>query len=159
MKLWMIGVIGMSIALGTVGCAPRGDVIVGSLHIDSPWARATPPGAKVAGGFLVVRNVGAKDDRLVFAYSDAADKVEIHAVREQDGLLRMRHLSDGLPVPAGAAVTLAPGSDHLMFIAPRRPFAEGEMVTATLRFERAGEVVVPFPVRDAGARDSSATHH
>lgn len=31
---------------------------VGSLVIDHPWARATPPGARVAGGYLTITNRG-----------------------------------------------------------------------------------------------------
>jgi periplasmic copper chaperone A len=129
------------------GPAPKPD----TLTIESPWARATPPGAPVAGGFLVVRNTGKADDRLVSATSPDADKVEIHEMRMDGGVMRMRRIDDGLAIAAGGTLTLAPGGYHLMFIGPKHPFAAGQTVTATLRFERGGERTVRFDVRAMGA--------
>ena len=67
------------------------------------------------------------------------------------GMMRMRELTDGLPVPARGKVVLAPGGYHLMFIKPKRALVEGERFTATLRFRDAGKVSVTFTVRGMGA--------
>lgn len=127
--------------------APKPDPLV----IESPWARATPPGAPVAGGFLTVRNTGKADDRLLSATSPDAGKVEIHEMRMDGGMMRMRRLDDGLPIAAGGTLALAPGGVHLMFIGPTHPFVAGQAVTATLRFARGGERTVRFEVRALGA--------
>ncbi|MCF7222512.1 copper chaperone PCu(A)C [Marilutibacter chinensis] len=120
------------------------------------WMRAMPPGAKVAGGFLTLRNGGADADRLVSVRSPAAERVELHEMRTVDGMMKMRHLDEGLEIPAGGEVRLAPGSYHLMFMEPAQPFAEGDTVGATLVFEHAGPVEVEFQVLALGASGPSA---
>ena len=45
--------------------AQAADVMVGQLKISAPWARATPKGAQVGGGYLTVTNMGSAPDRLV----------------------------------------------------------------------------------------------
>lgn len=132
--------------------APKPDTLV----IETPWARATPPGAPVAGGFLVVRNTGQADDRLVSATSPDAEKVELHEMRMDGGVMRMRRMDEGLAIAAGGTLSLAPGGYHLMFIGPKHPFVAGQTVTATLRFEHGGERTVRFDVRAMGA---GAAHH
>ena len=140
------------------GCTPLQGQSVGELRIDDPWARATPPGATVSGGFLSVRNLGDRDDRLVEVRSSASRDVQIHEVRSDGGMMRMRPLVNGLVIPAGASVSLQPGGFHLMFLQPQRPFAGGDVVLATLVFEHAGEVEVSFQVRGQAARDAAGAH-
>ena len=115
------------------------------------WSRATPAVAPVAGGFLTLVNDGDKDDRLLRIESAVAERVELHEMRHEDGVMRMRELSDGLVVPAHGKVELRPGGYHLMFIKPKRAFVEGERFDATLVFQRAGRIKVMFEVRAMGA--------
>lgn len=139
-------------------CVPAGAQRVGDLRIEDPWVRATPPGAGVTGGFMTVRNIGTKDDRLLSVTSAAATRVEIHEMRHDDGVMRMRRIDVGLPVKAGAKIELAPGGYHLMLIGPKQPFVEGDVVVATARFEKAGNVEIGFRVRGLGAK-RDAGHH
>src|SRR4051794_26008375 len=44
---------------------------VGDLTVTSPWTRATPGGAKIAGGYLKIINNGALADRFIGAKSGA----------------------------------------------------------------------------------------
>ena len=44
----------------------------GSLEIKHPWARATPKGATVAGGYMKIINTGTAPDRLVGGSTVAA---------------------------------------------------------------------------------------
>lgn len=141
-----------------IACTPLAGQAVGELRLDDPWARATPPGTSVSGGFLTVRNLGDQDDRLVAVRSSAAREVQIHEVRDDGGMMRMRPLPDGLAIPAGASVALQPGGYHLMFIEPQRPFAGGDVVVATLVFEKAGDVEVSFQVRGEAARPAAGGH-
>lgn len=142
----------LTLALGTISSTPPSAQAAtrptSALRIEQAWTRARLPGTPVVGGFLTIHNTGRRPDRLLTITSPDAERVEIHEMRMDGGMMRMRRLDDGLPVPAGARVELKPGGLHLMFIGPKRPFKPGDTVTATLRFERDGERQVRFEVRD-----------
>jgi len=114
------------------------------VQIDKPWARATVPGAKVGGGYMVIRNGGAAD-KLLSATSPAAAKVELHVHLEDNGVMRMREVP-AFDVPAKGVFELKPGGAHLMFIDIKRPFKEGEKLPVKLKFEKSGERNVEFHV-------------
>ncbi|QDH69312.1 copper chaperone PCu(A)C [Marilutibacter alkalisoli] len=128
--------------------------VVEGIVVSDAWTRAMAPGAKVAGGFMTLRNEGGGDDRLVSVASPAAERVEIHEMRMADGVMQMRHLADGLPLPAGSEVVLRPGDYHLMFFDPAEPFVEGGEIPVTLNFEHTGELEVVFKVMGLGATSS-----
>ncbi|WP_421916242.1 copper chaperone PCu(A)C [Mesorhizobium sp.] len=123
---------------------------VGDLEIEHPWSRATPAGAKVAGGYFTVTNKGSAPDRLVSISSDVSDKAELHQMSVKDGVMTMRPVAEGLEIPAGGKVALAPGGYHLMFIGLKRQPKQGEKFAATLTFEKAGPVTVDFAVEGMG---------
>ena len=125
----------------------------GSLEIDHPWARATAPGAPVAGGYATIRNDGAEADVLTGGSADIAGRVEIHEMAVTDGVMTMKQLPDGLEIPAGGAVTLKPGSYHIMFMDLKRQIKQGEHFAGTLTFAKAGTVKVEFDVESLGARE------
>lgn len=122
------------------------------LRVVEAWSRATPAVAPVAGGFLTVTNAGKADDRLLRVESRIAKRVEIHEMRNDGGIMRMRQVTDGLVVPAQGQLVLAPGGYHLMLIAPVRALAEGESFDAVLVFQRAGKLKARFSVRGLGAQ-------
>ncbi len=128
-------------------CTPAPSQQSGALRISEAWSKATPPNAPVAGGYLSIDNQGDSDDRLLRVESTAARRVEIHEMREQNGVVRMRQLEAGLQLPARATTRLEPGGLHLMFIGPVKPFVEGEQIAATLVFEKAGASPVVFHVK------------
>jgi copper(I)-binding protein len=123
---------------------------VGDLEIGHPWSRATPAGAKVAGGYFTITNNGSAPDRLVSISSDISDKAELHEMGVKDGVMTMRPVAGGLEIPAGGKVALAPGGYHLMFIGLKRQPKQGETFSATLTFEKAGAVSVDFAVEGMG---------
>ena len=89
---------------------------LGDLTVTSPWTRATPGGAKIAGGYLKITNNGTSADRFLGAKSDATDHVEIHEMSMSDGVMKMRPLPDGLEIKPGQTVELKSGGYHLMFM-------------------------------------------
>ncbi|QKD01836.1 copper chaperone PCu(A)C [Mesorhizobium loti] len=123
---------------------------VGDLEIEHPWSRATPAGAKVAGGYFTIVNKGSTADRLLSISSDISEKAELHEMGVKDGVMTMRPVSGGLEVPAGGKVALAPGGYHLMFVGLKRQPKQGEKFAATLTFEKAGTVDVEFAVEGMG---------
>ena len=70
----------LTLAASILALAPASahDYTAGSLHIDHPWSRATPPTANVGAGYMTIQNKGSEADRLVGASTPAAQTVEIH---------------------------------------------------------------------------------
>jgi len=131
-------------------------VKAGDLVLDHAWARATPAGAKVAGGYLIVENKGATPDKLMGGTSRAAGKVEVHETAMSNGVATMRPVKEGLSIPPGQSVTLAPGGYHLMMTELKGPLKKGDKLVITLMFEKAGEVKATFDVQGVGAMGSSS---
>ena len=130
------------------------DFKAGDISIQKPWARATPKGADIGVAYFVIRNTGAKPDRLTGGKADFGN-VEIHEMKMDGTVMRMRELDNGVALPAGQAVELKPGGYHVMFIGLKAPFAKGQKVPATLVFEKAGKVDIEFLVEALGATQPS----
>lgn len=135
------------------------EVKAGDLTLDHPWARATPNGAKVGGGFVVIRNGGAAPDRLLGGSVDFAGKVEIHEMAMEGDVMKMRPVEGGLEIPAGGEVALKPGSFHIMFMGLKAGLVEGETLKGTLVFEKAGPVEVEWSVEGIAASGAAHTGH
>ncbi|TIW92846.1 MAG: copper chaperone PCu(A)C [Mesorhizobium sp.] len=131
---------------------------VGDLEIVHPWSRATPPGAKVAGGYFTVTNTGSSPDRLLSISSEISAKAELHEMGVKDGVMAMRPVTGGLEIPTGGKVALAPGGYHLMFVGLKRQPKQGETFPATLIFEKAGTVTVDFAVEGIGETGGMDNH-
>lgn len=155
MKKW-IAMMGLLIAGISVTLAAASDFKAGDIEIDQPTARAMVPGAKVGGGYLTLDNKGASDDRLIGIRSDRAKSTEVHQMSINNGIMTMRPVVGGLPIPAGQTVELKPGGYHIMFMDVAEPFKQGETIGATLTFEKAGSVDVQFVVGGASARMSDS---
>src|SRR6202048_704606 len=82
------------------------EVKAGDLVITQAWSRATPGGAKVAGGFLTVENKGSAPDRLIGGSVDVAGRVEVHEMAVTNGVMTMRQLERGLTIEPGKTGTL-----------------------------------------------------
>lgn len=134
------------------------DYTLGSLKIGHPWARATPPTAPAGGGFLTITNTGTTADRLVSATSAAAGQVQVHEMKMDGNIMRMRELENGLEIPPGATVTLAPGGLHLMMMGLKNPLKENTRVPVTLVFEKAGKIDVELVVMAIGASPGGHKH-
>jgi copper(I)-binding protein len=128
------------------------DVKAGDLVISQAWSRATPGGAKVAGGFLTIENKGTAPDKLIGVSAEIAGKADVHEMAMDNGVMKMRPLDKGLVIEPGKTVKLAPGGNHLMLQDLKGPFKEGEKVPVTLEFEKAGKVAVSLDVQGVGAQ-------
>lgn len=123
---------------------------VGSLTIEGPWARATPSGSQVAGGYLKITNHGKEADRLIGGSVPFAGRFEIHEMAMDGGVMKMRELPKGITIAPGETVELKPGGYHLMFQQLKNPLKQGQSVTGTLVFEKAGKVDVTYRVGPIG---------
>lgn len=128
------------------------EVKAGDLLITQAWSRATPGGAKVAGGYLTIENKGSSPDRLIAGSTDVAGKFEIHEMAMNNGVMTMRPLDRGLPIEPGKTVKLAPGGFHLMLMDLKGALKQGDKVPVTLEFEKAGKVTLSLDVQGVGAQ-------
>lgn len=124
---------------------------LGALEIGHPYSRATVPGAKVAAGYLSIKNTGTEADRLVSVSSDIAGKTEIHEMAvDSAGVMTMRPVDGALEIPAGGEIKLAPKGLHVMFMNLKGQLKEGEKFKGTLTFEKAGSVEIEFVIDKMG---------
>jgi periplasmic copper chaperone A len=144
---------GYAAFLATLFAAPvrAEEVKAGDLVISQAWSRATPNGAKVAGGYLTIENKGSTPDRLVGGAGDIAGKVEVHEMAVNNGVMTMRPLDNGLTIEPGKTVKLAPGGYHLMMFDLKGQLKQGDKVPVTLEFEKAGKVTLSLEVQGVGA--------
>jgi copper(I)-binding protein len=134
------------------------DYTHGPIKIVHPWTRATPPSARAGGGYVTLVNQGTAADRLVSARSAAAGKVELHEMKMDGTVMRMRELEKGIELPAGATVTLMPGGLHVMFMELKAPFVKDGRVPVTLVFEKAGPIDVEFMIEAMGTSQPAHRH-
>lgn len=144
-------IVAAALALPALGPAAAHDFKSGPIEVVHPWARATPPAAKVGGGYAEIRNDGSEPDRLVSVTAEVAGRVEIHEMSVKDGVMTMRPVEGGVPVPADGTAALAPGGYHLMMLELKRPLKAGESFAGTMTFEKAGTIAVTFDVQAIGS--------
>jgi hypothetical protein len=144
-------------ALATFATLPAQaeDVTVGSLKISAPWARATPKGANVGGGYMKITNTGTASDRLIGGVTDVANRFEIHEMSMDNGVMKMRPVTGGLEIKPGQTVELKPGGYHVMLMGLKEQLVQGQHFKATLEFAKAGKVDVDFAIEGVGAQSGS----
>jgi hypothetical protein len=127
--------------------------------VTDPWVRGTVPGQMATGAFMQLKS--SADARLVEARSPVAGVVEIHEMKLENNVMRMRAV-DALPLPAGRTVELKPGGYHVMLMDLKRQVKEGEVVPVTLVVDTGGRresIEVAAPVRAPTARNEMMKKH
>jgi copper(I)-binding protein len=121
------------------------DAAGGSVRVVKAYAKAMPPGATTAGGYMTIENKGGAD-RLVGASSPRALGVEMHTMENNQGVMRMQSVW-GFDIPPRGSTKLVPGGNHLMIVNPAAPLREGERFPIRLMFEHAGPIDVELEVQ------------
>ena len=116
-------------------------------QVQDAWARPTVQGQTVGGGYFRIDG-GPTADRLLAVSADIAQSVELHTMRMDGDVMRMRQL-DSVDVPAKQSVEFKPGGMHVMLIGLKTPLKVGNNFPMTLRFEKAGSVSVNVRVLPA----------
>jgi copper(I)-binding protein len=118
------------------------------VEISDAWARATAPSQSVGAAYMSLKS--ATDVTLVSVSSPAADNVEIHRMRMDNGVMKMRML-DTLALPAGKVVKFEPDGLHLMLSNLKKPLKAGEKIEVSLTLKdrrgKLGRQKVSLPVR------------
>ncbi len=129
------------------GTAWAHDYVVGDLTIIHPVARPTMGAAANSAVYLTIQNTGG-DDVLIDVEGPDADAVALHTTIEEDGIMKMRHLEDGLAIPADSEVVLAAGGHHVMLMGLAEQLGYGDEFQITLIFEKAGRIDIDVMVVD-----------
>ena len=122
-----------------------------SIEVRDPWVRAAVPGQMATGAFM---KITAKEcSRLVSASSPVAGVTEVHEMKMEGNIMKMRALEAGLELPAGKTVELKPGGYHVMLMDLKGPLAKDSSVPLTLVFKDAkgaeSKVELKVPVSTA----------
>lgn len=152
----IVSLVAMTLAVLLARSVQAEDFTAGNLKVSTPWVRATPNGAAVGGGYMTITNTGSTPDRLVGGSSDASARFEIHTMSIDNGVMKMRPMENGVEIKPGQTVEFSPGGYHVMFVGLKKPFEQGQHVTALLKFEKAGNVAVNFTIESMGARAGSS---
>lgn len=121
-------------------------VLAGGIIVEDAYARTSRPGAPTGAIFMVIRNESETDDHLIGVESTVARRVELHTHIEDSGIMKMRHVEDGFPLPAGSTHELVRGGDHVMLMGVTDALESGAEIPLTLIFESAGEISVTITV-------------
>lgn len=121
-----------------------------AVQVLDPYVRQAPPGAMATAAFMVLKNTGSADTRLVRVANPASATTELHTHLNDGGVMRMRQVAD-IPVKAGGEAVLQPGGLHVMMIELKSPLKAGDSVPLTLTYADGSSKVVDAPVRAPGA--------
>jgi len=137
----------LGLALGTAAVAAQAQV-----SVKDAWVRATVAQQKSTGAFMQLSS--ARPVRLVSVSSPVAGVAEVHEMKMDGGVMKMRAV-ESLELAPGQPVELKPGSYHLMLMELKAPIKEGETVPLSLVFEGADKKRETVEVK-ASARGMTA---
>ena len=119
---------GLMVSLGALAGAAD------SVTVQDPYVRLAPPNAPATGAFMVIRNGGDKDVKVVKASNPASKVTELHTHLNEGGVMKMRPVP-AIDITAKGEAVLKPGSLHVMLIDLKAPMKEGDVVPITLGFD------------------------
>ena len=131
-----------------------------TVEVKDAWARTTVPGQKASGAFMKL--TAREGLRLVGASSPVAGVTEVHEMKMEGDIMRMRAIA-GLDLPAGQTVELKPGGYHVMLLDLKAPLAKDTAVPLTLVFQDAkgaeSKLELSVPVGTAAPGAAKAHEH
>ena len=137
--------------------APSGEATAAAVTVADVLCRPTPNGRQVTGCYMTL--TAAADDTLLSVESPVAAVGQIHETRMESNMMMMQELEAGLPLPAGDAVQLKPGGNHVMLMGVTEPLRAGQTVPLTLTFATAAPVEVVAGVGQPPVADEDHSGH
>ena len=128
----------------------------GDIVVTDAFARVARPGAPTGAVFMTLHNEGSVDDRLIGASTPLAQIAQIHTHIDDNGIMRMREVKDGIPLAAGGLHLFQRGGDHVMLMGITEDLADGDMVSLTLHFEGIGDMTLEVPVDNQRGQETKA---
>jgi copper(I)-binding protein len=105
-----------------------------NVSVQDPYVRLAPPNAAATGAFMVIRNTGDKDVKVVKADNPVSKATELHTHLNEGGVMKMRPVP-AIEIKAKGEAVLKPGGLHVMMIDLKAPLKEGDSVPITLTFD------------------------
>ena len=102
--------------------------------VQDPYVRLAPPNAPATGAFMVIKNNGDKDIKVLKADNPASKVTELHTHLNEGGVMKMRPVQ-AIDIKAKGEAALKPGGLHVMMIDLKAPMKEGDVVPITLTFD------------------------
>ncbi|MCW5641509.1 MAG: copper chaperone PCu(A)C [Rhodoferax sp.] len=110
-------------------------VAAAQVKVEEAWVRATVPGQQAAGAFMKITST--EPAKLVSVASSVSKFSEIHVMKMDGGVMKMRTHTGGLEIPANTTVVLGSGGYHVMLMDLSRAVRAGETMPLTIRFSDA----------------------
>jgi len=130
------------------------------VQVKGDWVRAAVAGQSGTGAFMQL--TAPKGARLVGVSTPVAGTAEVHEMKMEGDVMKMRALPDGLELPAHKAVELKPGGYHIMLTQLKQPLAAGTTIPMTLHLkDDTGAPVdmgLQVPVMSAAPMAGAAMH-
>ena len=127
-----------------------------NISVSDVWARVTMPGQAVGGAYMQIQSDA--DARLLSVSSPVSARVEMHEMKMDGDVMRMRELK-AIDLPKGKTVSLEPGGFHLMLMKLKKPIATGDSVPLTLVVESGGKKQTVKVKAEARAMGGGMHHH
>ncbi len=135
-----------ALALLGASASQAQDYNAGDLTIFHPWARPASEGQSGA-VYLSIKNGGTDAEKFVSAESPVAEKAELHETRDENGVMKMRAVKDGVEIKSGSSLEFKPGGYHIMLLGLKKPLEEGEMIPLKITLAKAGTINVDIKVQ------------
>lgn len=142
-------------------CLLGGAALAQSIEVKDAWVRTSVQGQKSTGAYMTI---SARDGaRLVGGSTPVAGQLEVHEMKMEGEVMRMRALS-GVDIPAGQTVAFKPGGGlHIMLLNLKAALPKGSQVPMTLVFKDArgveSKVELRLPVSVAAPAAAAADDH
>jgi periplasmic copper chaperone A len=137
------------LAVFVAGAAQAHEYRRGTLEIDHPWARSTPPVARNGAVYFEIRNAGSVSERLIAVSTPVAESADIHRTERDGDILRMRELVT-VEIKPNDSVLFRPGGFHVMLNGLKAPLKAGTEIPLTLQFDKAGAIEIEVRIERSG---------
>jgi copper(I)-binding protein len=135
----------LAVLLVLAGCQrPAEDAGGAAVQVSGAICRPTPNGRQATGCYLTL--TASRNDTLTAVESPVGALAQIHSSNLENNMMIMYEMEAGLPLPAGQAVSLAPGGNHIMLLGVKEPLVAGDTVPLTLTFAGAPAMEIEVPV-------------
>jgi len=116
------------------------------MSVESPYVRAIPPGQTISAAFMLLKNSSDVEIALIKADSDIADAVELHEHIKENGMMKMRQVTQ-IAIAANGETALKPGGYHIMLIGLKKEIKLGDEIDITLSFDNDTQQTIKAKVK------------
>ena len=149
-----------ALSISAIGLFPHNSYAQ-NVEVKDAWVRASVQGQKASGAFMTL--TAKADARLVSVSTPVAGVAEVHEMKMDGDVMRMRAVAGGLALPAGKPVALTPGGYHVMLMDLKAALPKDSTVPLTLVFQDAkgveSKLEVKLPVASTAPGGAAAHKH